>query len=95
MKRLLAVLLLVAAPAHAEVPPEDWTKCVIATLMPEDTQRGSVATWGVAAAVQCRHLYPGDPDGMDVRMAVRLLERIREMAAVSKPVLLPPGDRRF
>lgn len=95
MKRLLAVLLLVAAPAHAEVPPEGWTKCVIGVLHTSgDTLTGSVTTRAVSAAVQCRPLYRGEP-GHDVDMAVRIVEVMRNQASVSKPVPLPPADRRF
>lgn len=95
MKRLLALLLLLAVPAQAgEVPPPEWGNCVVQALLPEETQRGSVATWAIAAASRCHPLYRGDPD-FEVPMAVRLLERIREMAVGSSPTPMAPADRRF
>ena len=95
---LIAAIVLAATPARAQgtVPSPEWTQCVIDALMPAETQHGSVATWGVAAANKCKALYHGE-DGWDVRMAVRLLERIREMATSSEPVPepRPPADKRF
>jgi hypothetical protein len=67
---------------------------VVAALLPEETQRGSVATWAIAASIRCKPLYRGDPS-LDVDVAVRLLEVIRERAVVSPPAPLPPADKRF
>lgn len=91
MSRLmLALVVLLAAPAQAQILDSEWSGCVVDQLTREEALQGSVATGAVAVSIRCKRFFKGKP-GEDVDDAVMLIERIR--AKVSRPQ--PRGDMRF
>lgn len=102
MKRLLAALLMIVAPAQAQVPDVDfspeWARCLLAEMRPDEAFKMPVVDAALAIAARCRGLYYGRFAG-DVYVATQVIEKTRAGDSrpfeVSPPTPLPPIDKRF